>query len=94
MKIVVTQDDIDSGVRSHCYLCPVALAFARTLGLTSTESISLDVRVGIVQCCIDRYRHLAWMLPLVARLWILGFDHSKDKSTICPIEFETKEISL
>ena len=38
-KFTVTQADIDEGVESNCYKCPVALAACRFFGVTPADNI-------------------------------------------------------
>jgi hypothetical protein len=85
MKIKVTQKDIDKGVRSSCYCCPIAHAFKRAV----KNNNELD-------CCVtssyivyrpddkrDRYK-----LPKEARKFIKRFDHCQP---VEPFSFEIKK---
>jgi hypothetical protein len=43
MKVKVTQDDIDNGIRNDVYNCPVALAINRKRGFVRRSSSLVDL---------------------------------------------------
>ena len=86
MRIEVTQEDIDRGLKSSCYECPIAYAYKRKvknkirLGFSvGTEYI--DHFVGESQ---DRY-----MLPKEAKKFIRRFDQDQP---VRPFSFEIKKL--
>lgn len=78
MVIIVTQEDIDSGVKRACNLCPVARAAERVFKhVVSVGTFALHVYY-------DAHTE-AFELPFVARQFVRDFDLGV---TVEPLEFE------
>lgn len=76
MKIQVTQEDIDNGVRASCKFCPVASAIRRAFNNKAVvRTYNLDVSIN------DKLI----LLPLEAVDFILLFDA---EVKVKPFEFE------
>jgi hypothetical protein len=85
MKIQVTQEDIDQGIRGMCYACPVARAINRHLreGYFSA--------VGIILIEIEDAEQIQFHeidTPEIAAEFIRRFDHLSIRCTVEPIEFD------
>jgi hypothetical protein len=86
MKIIVTQKDIDKGVPSSCYECPIAYAFKRAV----KNNIRYGCCIGsnyIVHCPDGKWNR--YELPKEARKFIKHFDNSKP---VEPFSFELKKV--
>lgn len=61
MKIEVTQDDINRGIRSSYCECPIALALQRKLSIS-------DIEVGDTSICVNKikYRHTDETLDFIS----------------------------
>lgn len=77
MKIAVTQEHIDKGLRSRCKLCPVALALH--------DSGFPEAMTGLFHCWLNGLRSGARLLPGPVTKFILGFDNGK---VYKPFDFE------
>ena len=75
MKITVTQDDIDNGIRRSCRDCPIALALRRRFP-------SADIHVDGYGIAIEDGRAF---VPLLARRFADDFDNGRP---VCPFELE------
>jgi hypothetical protein len=80
MKILVTADDIENGLRNNCFQCPVALAIFRTLPTsrvkvteTRTSIWDMDGRVKV------------YYTPLTVSQFIRKYDHEQ---FVEPFSFE------
>jgi hypothetical protein len=85
MKIKVTQKDIDKGLRSSCYYCPIAHAFKRAV----KNNIRYGCCIGsnyIVHCPDGKWNR--YELPKEARKFIKRFDHCQP---VEPFSFEIKK---
>ena len=69
MRIVVTQDDIDTGIRFHATQCPIARAIIRMFKPLGWFSIGPH-RVFITQDTLD----YTVLLPSEAASFMLSFD--------------------
>ncbi|QGJ92041.1 hypothetical protein SEA_KEELAN_77 [Gordonia phage Keelan] len=82
MKVEVTQEDIELGVRGRSHLCPISRAIQRKRGVKSASTtpwITNVVRPG---------RGLStYQLPKVASEFVLAFDTNKP---VEPFTFVTK----
>ncbi len=74
IQIDVTRDDIDAGVQSHCYACPIALAFKRATGADLVEVDELGAGWYDIEAMTDR----AVAIPDVAARFIHAFDAGRD----------------
>lgn len=77
MKIVVTQEHINSGIPSACGLCPIAYAVHDAFG-----NYDHGVEVRNTYLTIDRIRY---KLPSEATMFIRRFDSHE---SVKPFEFE------
>jgi lysophospholipid acyltransferase (LPLAT)-like uncharacterized protein len=85
MIIQVTQKDIDKGLKSTCYYCPVALAFKRKI----KSEIPCGVAVNAKN--IHHFHGKSWdryNLPKEAKKFIQRFDNDKP---VKPFSFEIKK---
>ena len=85
MKIKVTQKDIDKGLKSTCYYCPVALAFKRKI----KSEIPCGVAVNAKN--IHHFHGKSWdryNLPKEAKKFIQRFDNDQ---SVKPFSFEIKK---
>jgi len=85
MKIIVTQKDIDKGLKSTCYYCPVALAFKRKI----KSEIPCGVAVNAKN--IHHFHGKSWdryNLPKEAKKFIQRFDNDQ---SVKPFSFEIKK---
>lgn len=82
MRIEVTQEDIDRGVRNCNRGCPVARAIRRCSGETC-------VSVGDTGCTVGRKRHT---LPAEAVARIRAFD--RPNGVMVPFAFDLDETDL
>mgnify|MGYP007031251264 CR=1 FL=1 len=81
VKVRVTQDDIDAGVRDDCNLCPVALAAMRAVPQAKMAAVTYaDVRLVMGASQIVTAK-----LPDRAILAIVEFDSS---GAMEPFEFD------
>jgi len=78
VKIEVTQEDINYGVRASRFFCPIAIATKRVSGR------SVVVHGG----CIWEYGKIVAWLPDEAYHWYLKYDSG---AIMEPIAFETTE---
>lgn len=78
MKIEVTQEDIDHGIKGDCDLCPIARAVHRHIP---------TARVGITVIRLNRMSFSCIDLPEEARNFIHLFDHGMK---VIPFEFEVE----
>ena len=86
MKIEVTQKDIDKGLKSTCYYCPIALAFKRKI----KSEIALGVAVNAKN--VHHFHEKSWHrydLPKEAKKFIQRFDSDQP---VKPFTFEIKKI--
>ena len=74
MLIRVTQEDIDAGSKSECYLCPIALAINRALGHKYGDCFGALVYRS--QITPKRYHKVQRTSRNVER-FIVAFDHGK-----------------
>ena len=86
MKIKVTQKDIDKGVRSSCYYCPIAHAFKRAVK-NNNDCDSYVCTSYIVYRPDDKRDR--YELPKEARKFIKHFDNSRP---VEPFSFELKKV--
>jgi hypothetical protein len=85
MKIIVTQKDIDKGVKSSCYECPIARAFKR--------KVKNKIRYGFAvnSESIEHFTKDMWYiyaLPKEAKKFIQRFDHDQP---VKPFTFEAQK---
>lgn len=80
MKIQVTQDDIDRGVRGNVCFCPVALAVKRA---TSETVYVSGMRIRIIKKANGKA--LEAPTPSEVSCFIAAFDHY---ATVEPFEFD------
>ena len=85
MKIKVTQKDIDKGLRSSCYYCPIAHAFKRAVK-NNNDCDSYVCTSYIVYRPDDKRNR--YELPKEARKFIKRFDHYQP---VEPFSFEIKK---
>jgi hypothetical protein len=96
LRVDVTEDDIISGVQNHCYLCPVAIAIRRALGLPYISPDLLAVQevnqiyfgpviVNFFTWLL--YQRYVYELPRVVRHWIEDFDDGT--APVLPFSFVT-----
>lgn len=86
MKITVTQKDIDKGLKSTCYYCPIALAFKRKI----KSEIPCGVAVNAKN--VHHFHGKSWErynLPKEAKKFIQKFDNDQP---VKPFTFEIKKI--
>ena len=86
MKITVTQKDIDKGLKSNCYECPIAHAFKR--------KFKNQIRYGFAVNAesIEHFTKDMWYsytLPKKAKKFIQRFDSDQPAK---PFTFEIKTI--
>jgi nitrate/TMAO reductase-like tetraheme cytochrome c subunit len=85
MKIIVTQKDIDKGLKSSCYECPIAHAFKRKL----KNKVPCGVAVNAENVyhfdgkSLDKYN-----LPKEAKKFIQRFDNDQP---VKPFTFEIEK---
>ena len=88
LRIEVTQEDIDGGMRRSCGGCPIALAVRRALGPSHAAYVSagaIDVFAGPPQ------KHLAsYDLPNAAYTFVLDFDN---RLYVQPFRFTARRIA-
>jgi len=77
MIVKVTQEDIDSGLKSNCCECPIALAMKRISSMPSVGRL-------YASCSVNSVRYWG-VLPLAAKEFIHLFD---DGFPVKPFEFE------
>jgi hypothetical protein len=86
MKIIVTQKDIDKGLKSSCYECPIARAFKR--------EVKNEIRYGFAVNAdsIDHFtkddKWYIYALPKEAKKFIRRFDHDQP---VKPFTFEIEK---
>lgn len=79
MKVQVTQEDIDAGIRKECMKCPVALAVKRMFP-------DHHVKVGITRIYLKKDGITSsYRLPQKIAVKIARFD---DGAAMVPMEFE------
>jgi hypothetical protein len=76
MKIVVTQEHIDRGIREECRACPIALAIMEALGWTDGVKVENDL-VFVANA--------EYPLPTEAQVFVFNFDNGLE---VIPFEFE------
>lgn len=81
LKVNVTQEHIDKGVRYHSDICPIAWALRDAL---SVGCCGVVVRASEATWFEDGCRHHAW-LPCTAQQFVVEFDNGQDVS---PFSFE------
>ncbi len=69
VSVYVTSDDIDKGVQSSCWMCPVALALRRVLR---------KGELADVHHCNVTVRDQGYTMPKRARNFVYMFDESCD----------------
>ncbi len=82
MKIQVTQEDINQGVRQECEKCPIALAVIRAIGPQAAT-----MRISVDDAWVDIGEE-SWCLPRSAARFVSDFDSGK---AVTPFEFELTE---
>lgn len=73
--INITQEDIDSGCKGNCSLCPIALALSRTFNTREVQVSNSYIRVG------EKW----YFIPIQARFFIRSFDTYR---AVQPFSFE------
>lgn len=79
MKIKITQEDINNGIKHDGHYCPLALAVKRVL---------LKEDVFVSPSAVITNKHI-FALPIIAKIFIEKFDE-KGKNIVFPFEFELK----
>jgi hypothetical protein len=87
MKIEVIQKDIDKGVRSSFYCCPIAFAFKRAVKNNTRYGFFYIGSIHIVHCLDGKWNR--YELPKKAQKFIKRFDDSKP---VEPFSFELKKV--
>jgi hypothetical protein len=85
MKIKVTQKDIDKGIRSSYYYCPIAHAFKRAV--KNNNELDCCVASSYIVYRPDDKRN-RYKLPKKARKFIEHFDNYRP---VEPFSFEIKK---
>jgi hypothetical protein len=80
--IIVTQEDIDRGVREDCGKCPVAIAASRVFTDIRWISVTDTIEFGEQPAGVQ-----VWSLPPEASQFIDAFDN---KRHVEPFEFVTE----
>jgi hypothetical protein len=88
MKIIVTQKDIDKGLKSSCYECPIAHAFKRKVKNRIRYSFAVNSE-SIEYVTKDLW--CSYALPKEAKRFIQRFDRDQP---VKPFTFETQKTSL
>ena len=78
--IRVTQEDIDNGVRTNCFNCPLSLAVKRSLNAVSADVSRWCIEFKLASGLAGRF-----VLPKEAVDFVRGFDSDKK---VEPFEFE------
>jgi hypothetical protein len=88
VRITVTQDDIDKGVRGTACKCPVARAVGRAFGVPPlADQVSVGHAIGVRKYPSDRC--MTWYdASPEAKYFMLMFD---TKQPVGPFEFELGE---
>ena len=85
MKIDVTQQDIDQGVRCEYRNCPIALALMRELGRYVSVVSDQWYDDGPLEQPFENYSNHGLPLPEAAQQFVKAFDHSE---AVEPFSFE------
>jgi len=85
MKIKVTQKDIDKGLKSNCYECPIAHAFKRKV--KNQIRYGFAVNSEFIEYLTKDMRY-SYPLPKEAKLFIQRFDRDHP---VKPFTFEARK---
>lgn len=78
LKVNVTQKDIDEGMSSGCYDCPIAIALNRVTQYRYIASVSLAyVVLQSKKSALYRWRGV---LPDIAKIFVTNFDYGSKGS--------------
>jgi nitrate/TMAO reductase-like tetraheme cytochrome c subunit len=86
MKIEVTQKDIDKGLRSSCYECPIAHAFKRKV--KNKIRYGFAVNADSIDLVTKDFKWYIHALPKKAQTFIKRFDDGKP---VKPFTFEIEK---
>lgn len=78
-ELEVTQEDIDTGVPSCSWRCPVARRIRKEVDDRAKVTVGIEIRVGFV----------SFAMPPQLMRWIDGFDSTGDVS---PVRFTLTEV--